>query len=119
MLLSILSFIVILAILVVIHEFGHFGVAKLLGMRVDEFAFGFPPRLFGRQVGETMYAINAIPLGGYVKLHGEGAETDDGDPRSFHNKPLLARIAVIIAGVTMNLLLALAVLTIAFSVGFS
>ena len=119
MLLSILSFIAILAILVVIHEFGHFGVAKLCGMRVDEFAFGFPPRLFGRQRGDTMYAINAIPLGGYVKLHGEGAEHDDGDPRSFHNKPLLARIAVIVAGVVMNVLLAFVVLSVAFGVGFS
>ena len=119
MLLSIISFIAILAILVLIHELGHFAVAKLCGMRVDEFAFGFPPRLFGRQKGETMYAINAIPLGGYVKLHGEGSEVDDGDPRSFRNKPLLARIAVIIAGVVMNVLLAFTVLTVAFSVGFS
>lgn len=119
MLLSIITFILVLAILVIIHEFGHFIVAKLCGMRVDEFAFGFPPRLYGHQKGDTLYAINAIPLGGYVKLHGEGAEVDDGDPRSFHNKSLLARIAVIIAGVVMNVLLAFLVLTVAFCIGFS
>ena len=119
MLLSLITFIIVLGILVFIHELGHFSVAKWSGMRVDEFALGFPPRLFGIKRGETLYAINAFPLGGYVKLHGENIQAEDTDPRSFHNKPMFQRIAVMIAGVTMNVLLALIVLTIAFSVGFS
>ena len=119
MLLSALTFVLVLGILVFIHELGHFSVAKWSGMRVDEFAIGFPPRIFGVKRGETTYALNAIPLGGYVKIHGENIQAEDTDPRSFHNKPMFQRIAVMVAGVTMNLLLAVIVLTIAFSVGFS
>ena len=119
MLLSLITFIIVLGVLVFIHELGHFSVAKWSGMRVDEFALGFPPRIFGFTKGETTYALNAIPLGGYVKIHGETLQAEYTDPRSFRNRPMLNRIAVMIAGVTMNLLLAIIVLTIAFSVGFN
>ena len=68
---SIIIFIIILFVLVVSHEFGHFIVAKKSGMRVDEFSFGFPPKLFGFKKGETTYNINLLPLGGYVKIFGE------------------------------------------------
>ena len=100
--------------LVVIHEFGHFIAAKLVGMRVDEFAFGFPPRLFGKKFGETTYAFNAIPLGGYVSIFGEnGSEEDKKEhgathhPRAFGNRPWWAQLLVLVAGVTMNMILAL------------
>lgn len=121
--LTFLVFIFILGILVFVHELGHFAVAKWVGMRVDEFAIGFPPRLFSKKRGETSYSINALPLGGYVKIHGEnGEEEEDGkkkiDPRSFGQKSVWARIAVLIAGVSMNLIFAFVVLTIAFSAGF-
>jgi regulator of sigma E protease len=121
MILSIIVFLFILGILVFVHELGHFLVAKAAGMRVDEFSIGFPPRLFKKRKGDTLYSINAIPFGGYVKIHGEnfegGAPTDD-DARSFDHKPVWMRMLVILAGITMNLVFAFVVLTVAFSVGF-
>jgi len=78
-------------------------------MRVDEFAFGFPPRLYAKKKGETTYAINALPLGGYVSIWGENGEPDDvakNHPRAFGNRPSWAQLLVLIAGVTMNMLLA-------------
>ena len=68
---SILIFILILGILVLVHEFGHFIAAKKKGVLVEEFGFGFPPRIFGKKFGETIYSINLIPFGGFVKLFGE------------------------------------------------
>jgi len=73
---SIIIFIIILLVLVVSHEFGHFIVAKKSGIRVDEFSFGFPPKLFGKKIGETTYNFNLLPLGGYVKIFGENGETE-------------------------------------------
>lgn len=106
-------FLLILLVLVIVHEFGHFVIAKLVNMRVDEFAFGFPPRIFAKKIGETTYAVNALPLGGYVSIWGEnGSEEDkahDGaknHPRAFSNRPWWAQLLVLIAGVTMNMLLA-------------
>lgn len=111
---AILLFIAILIVLVIVHEFGHFIVAKLTGMRVDEFAFGFPPRLFSKKHGETIYAFNAIPLGGYVSIWGENGSDEDKKengathhPRAFGNRPAWAQLLVLVAGVTMNMLLAL------------
>ncbi len=111
---AIALFIIILLLLVVVHEFGHFIVAKLTGMRVDEFAFGFPPRIFAKKIGETTYAINALPLGGYVSIWGENGSEEDKKahgaathPRAFGNRPWWAQLLVLIAGVTMNMLLAL------------
>lgn len=106
---AIFIFIIILLVLVTVHEFGHFIVAKLTKMRVDEFAFGFPPRVFSKKIGETTYAINAIPLGGYVSIWGENGEPDDiakNHPRAFGNRPWWAQLLVLVAGVTMNMLLA-------------
>lgn len=107
---AILLFFLILLALVIVHEFGHFIVAKWVNMRVDEFAFGFPPRLFSRKKGETVYAVNALPLGGYVSIWGENGEPDDiakTHPRAFGNRPKWAQLLVLVAGVTMNMLLAL------------
>ncbi len=107
---SIFLFFIILLVLVIVHEFGHFIVAKLVKMRVDEFAFGFPPRIFGKKVGETTYAVNALPLGGYVSIWGENGEPDDEaktHPRAFGNRPWWAQLSVLIAGVVMNMVLAL------------
>lgn len=107
---ALILFFIILLVLVIIHEFGHFIVAKLVGMRVDEFAFGFPPRLFKKKVGETTYALNALPLGGYVSIWGENGEPDDEakhHPRAFGNRPWWAQLLVLIAGVAMNMVLAL------------
>ena len=104
---SILIFIIILLILVLVHELGHFAVAKFAKIRVDEFAFGFPPRLFSMKRGETTYAFNALPLGGYVKIYGEDPnEVTEDSARSFAHQPRLIQAAVVVAGVIMNLVLA-------------
>jgi regulator of sigma E protease len=106
-----------------VHEFGHFIVAKLTNMRVDEFAFGFPPRLFGKKIGETTYSVNALPIGGYVSIWGENGSADDvkhdgatHNSRAFGNRPWWAKLLVLVAGVTMNMVLAL-VIFIAMSYG--
>lgn len=104
MLLTIVSFIVLMSVLVFVHEFGHFIVAKRNHIVVEEFAFGFPPRLIKvAERGGTVYAINAIPFGGYVRLRGED---DPSLPGSFAAAPKLARVATLLAGPVMNLLLA-------------
>lgn len=106
-----LIFIIVLSILVFVHEFGHFWVAKKKGLRVDEFGFGFPPRIFGIKRGETVYSINLIPFGGFVKIFGEDGE-ERTDPRSFSSKGPGTRSLVAVAGVTMNVILAMALLII-------
>lgn len=91
--------------LIILHELGHFLAAKFFGMRVDEFGIGFPPRLFGKKVGETIYSVNALPLGGFVKIHGEmGEDAPLDDSSSFMAAPAWRRSVVIIAGVVMNFL---------------
>src|SRR3990167_4975132 len=104
-------FIIVLGVLVFVHEFGHFIFAKKAGMKVEEFGFGFPPRIWGIKKGETLYSINAIPFGGFVKILGEGGE-EANNPRSFSSKPTGLRLKVIIAGVTMNFFLAVVLLMV-------
>ncbi|MEK7108289.1 MAG: RIP metalloprotease RseP [Patescibacteria group bacterium] len=113
---TLLIFLVVLAVLVLAHEAGHFFAAKWASMRVDEFGFGFPPRLFGVRRGETEYTVNLIPLGGFVKIHGESGE-DRGDPRSFASHSLAKRFLVLVAGVCMNVVLAWVLLSVGFMIG--
>lgn len=113
-LLTILIFIFILGLLVFVHELGHFIMAKRAGMRVDEFGFGFPPRLIGLRRGETMYSINWIPLGGFVKIAGEEGHSDD--PRAFANGTFGNRLVVLLAGVSMNFILGWFLLFLGFAV---
>jgi regulator of sigma E protease len=115
-LLTILIFIAILGLLVFVHELGHFVMAKRAGMRVDEFGFGFPPRIFGVKRGETTYSINLIPLGGFVKIMGEDG-SENPDPSNFSNKSFLQRFGVLVAGVTMNVVLAWVLISIAMGIG--
>ncbi len=118
---SIVLFIVILLVLVLVHELGHFAIAKLAKIRVDEFAFGFPPRLFAKRFGETTYAFNLLPLGGYVKIYGEDAsavEEKDAE-RSFVRSPRYVQAAVIVAGVVMNIVLAWVLITATLAIGVS
>lgn len=108
MVISIIIFIFTLLVLVLIHEFGHFLMAKRFGIKVLEFGFGIPPRIFGKKVGETLFSLNLLPLGGFVKLLGED-EADKkvlNDPRSFAKAKVEKRIITVVAGVVMNLLLA-------------
>ena len=115
-LLSIIVFIIILALLVLVHEWGHFRAARKFGIRVDEFGFGFPPKIWGKKYGETEYSVNWIPLGGFVKIFGESRE-GAGEPDSFASKPIWQRMIVIVAGVFMNWVLAVVLLTIGFWYG--
>lgn len=112
---SILIFLVILLVLVLVHEFGHFYSAKKFGIRVDEFGFGFPPKLFGYKWGETEYTFNLFPLGGFVKIFGENPEVkqahygvgpNEDYSRSFQYKAKWKQAVVLFAGVSMNFLLA-------------
>ena len=103
---------VILGFMILIHEFGHYAVAKLLGVRVEQFAIGFGKRLIGFRKGETDYRINAIPLGGYVKMSGENPmDQHTDDAREFLNHPRWHRFLIAIAGPAMNILLAIFLLT--------
>ncbi|MGB5874997.1 MAG: RIP metalloprotease RseP [Bacteroidota bacterium] len=106
-------FVVTLGILVFVHELGHFLAAKLTGMRVDRFSIGFPPRAFGKQIGETDYCVSWVPIGGYVKIAGMIDESFDTEftgeppqPWEFRAKPIWQRMVVLSAGVFMNLILA-------------
>jgi regulator of sigma E protease len=111
------SFIVVLGVLIFVHEFGHFIVARKLGVGVTKFSFGFGPKLFGVRRGETEYLVSAIPLGGYVKLVGE-SETEDVPPdqrdRSFSHKPVWVKMVVVAAGPIGNLLFAVLVFWVVF-----
>jgi len=109
----ILGFILLLALLILVHEAGHFFVAKAAKVKVLEFAIGFPPRLWGIQKGETLYSINAIPLGGFVKMVGE---EDPTEPRSLAAQKIRIRFLVITAGAFMNALMAFLLFTVLFMV---
>ncbi len=111
-LISTISVLVVLGIMVIVHEFGHFAAAKLCGVRVEAFSVGFGPRLFGIVVGETDYKVCALPFGGYVKMSGElpGEETSH-DPGDFNEHPRWQRILIGLAGPMANFILALALMT--------
>jgi|SRR3989339_1629269 len=133
---SILFFIAILALLILSHELGHFIFAKLKGVKVEEFGFGFPPRLLSFKKGETIYSLNLLPLGGFVKIFGENGpstssrqargtrptsdvgvnETSDVG-RAFYSKPASSKALILSAGVIFNFLLAWIIFSISFSIG--
>lgn len=135
-LLSIIAFLVIFSVLVLVHELGHFWAAKKAGICVEEFGFGLPPRIWGKETshqitykdkdGKTkhkkekmIWSLNWIPFGGFVKMLGEDDDSKEAktNPRSFANRPIGWRILVVVAGVCMNFLLGWFLLTVAFSVG--
>src|SRR6266852_8500066 len=110
---------VILGFMILIHEFGHYAAAKLLGVRVEVFSIGFGKRLLGFRRGETDYRIAAIPLGGYVKMSGENPMDErTGDPREFMSHSRWHRFLIAIAGPAMNILLAIVLLTIVYRVHY-
>lgn len=106
--------IILFVFLIFPHELGHFIVAKAVGVKVNEFAFGMGPALFQRQKGETLYSIRLIPIGGYCAMEGENEESDN--PRSFNNKPGWAKISVLVAGAAMNVFIAIVVLSITMGI---
>ena len=110
---SVVPFAIILIVLVVVHELGHFITAKLAGVKVLEFGLGYPPRIWGKKIGETEYTVNALPLGGFVKLLGE---EDPDDPKSLAAQPRPIRLGILVAGSAMNLLLPVVLFAIAFMI---
>lgn len=117
MIVNIIVFIIVLSVLVLAHELGHFWVARWSGIAIEEFGVGYPPRIWHRKRGGIIYSLNLLPLGGFVRLKGEFG--DSADPTAFNHAGVWKRIAVVVAGVGMNLLLAWAVLLIAYNIGFS
>ena len=105
MVLTIAAAVFVFGLLVLVHELGHFITAKLTGMRVDEFAIGFGPKLVSFQRGETVYSIRAVPLGGFNDIAGMNPEDNDAGARGYCEKPVLSRMIVILAGSAMNLIL--------------
>lgn len=114
---SILVFVIVLSILILVHELGHFFMAKRAGVLVEEFGIGLPPRILGKKIGETIYSINLLPFGGFVRLHGEGGPKTLKKPnRAFINKSKKARAAIITAGVVMNFVLAVFAFGLVYSI---
>lgn len=113
---SILVFLLVLSILVLVHELGHFIVARRSGVLVEEFGFGIPPRIFAVKAGETLYSLNLLPFGGFVKLHGETTEEGVSYPnRAFLNKSKKVRTSILVAGVLMNFILAIFAFAVVYS----
>lgn len=120
---SIIIFILVLVALIVVHEFGHFVVAKLSGMRVDEFGIGYPPRAWGFRKGETEYTLNWLPFGGFVKIFGEDMEEKlpgalpTTESRAFSSRPRILQALTLVAGIAMNLLFAYVLITATLLMG--
>lgn len=114
---TILIFLGLLLALVLVHEWGHFIVAKKAGCTVEEFGFGFPPRIAGKMWRGTLYSLNLLPIGGFVKIEGENMDEVNPPPTSFASKSASWRIAILCAGVAMNMLLAVVLLGIQSGIG--
>lgn len=115
---TLVYFIIALSILIIIHEFGHYLVARLSGIRVEKFSVGFGPKLIGIKKGDTEYRISALPFGGYVKMSGDDPATvDKSDEKAFYNKSVYKRAGVVVAGPVMNLILCIILLPIVFMIG--
>ena len=118
---SIIIFLIVLAVLILVHEFGHFIVAKKSGIRVDEFGLGFPPKVFSKMYNGTLYTLNAIPFGGFVKIFGEDPHKEEvsfeNRKSSFYYKPKFIQAAVLGAGVTFNILFAWLLISLGFMIG--
>lgn len=110
---TVIATIFVFGLLILVHELGHFITAKSVGMRVDEFAIGFGPKLISKRIGETVYSLRIIPLGGFNKIAGMDPDEEQ-DERSFSAKPIWARMLVIVAGSAMNLILPVILLFIVF-----
>ncbi len=100
--------------LMIIHEFGHFIIAKKFGVKVEEFGIGYPPRIFGKKFGETLYSVNLLPLGAFVKIYGEEADIDD--YRSFSKLSIFKRVLIIIGGVVAFWIASIILFSVVFAI---
>ena len=115
---TVLATVIVLGVLIFAHELGHFLVAKLLGVRVEAFSLGFPPKLLHKKIGDTEYRLSVVPLGGYVKLLGENPNDEvppELQPYSFMHRPLWQRFCIVLAGPVFNLLFSVVALTLVFT----
>src|SRR3990167_8953568 len=112
MLITLLVAFLSLIILMIIHEFGHFIIAKKFGVRVDEFGIGYPPRLFGKKFGETVYSVNLMPLGAFVRIRGEEGGIDD--YRSFSHLAIWKRMLIVMGGVIAFWIAAIVIFSVLF-----
>ena len=118
-LIAVVSMAVVLGVMILVHEFGHYAAAKAFGVRVDVFSIGFGKRLVGFKRGDTDYRISALPLGGYVKMAGENPlESRTGAPDEFMSHPRWQRFIIAFAGPVMNILLAIVLLTVVYMVHY-
>lgn len=111
---TLISSLLVFLLVVILHEFGHFSIAKLSGIKVNEFSIGMGPKIYQKQKGETFYSLRALPVGGYVAMEGE--EENSHDPRAFNNVSIVKRMAVVLAGAFMNFVLAFIAFTLIFSI---
>ena len=111
---TLISSLLVFLLVVMLHELGHFTVAKLSGIKVNEFSIGMGPKIYQKQKGETFYSLRILPVGGYVSMEGE--EENSHDPRAFNNVHILKRMSVVLAGAFMNFILAFLAFTIIFSI---
>lgn len=118
---TIIIFIIVLALLIFVHELGHFLAARACGIRVDAFALGFGPKIFSKKVGETTYSLNIVPFGGYVKIFGENPDEEsvagEDKERSFIHKNRLQQVIVLFAGIFFNFIFAWILFSLSFSIG--
>ncbi len=117
---DIFAFVIVVSIIVLIHEFGHFIVAKKMGVKVEKFSLGFGPKIMGRKFGETEYVVSALPLGGYVKMLGEDSDeklSPEDEKRSFNNLSPFKRFLIVFSGPAFNFIFAIIILSIVFSFG--
>lgn len=116
MILTAITAFIVLSVLVLVHELGHFLAAKRVGVKVEEFGFGYPPRLYGRKIGGTIYSLNWLPFGGFVRLYGEELDQKIQNKDAFFNKSKRARTLVIVSGVFFNFLLAVVIFAVVYSI---
>ena len=118
MILTVVIFLVVLSILVFVHESGHYLAARHVGVRVLQFSIGFPPKLWGKIVGDTEYLVSWLPIGGYVRLEGQNIEDENpDDPANYASKSILQRLYILVAGPLANLLLALVLMPLVYLIG--
>jgi len=114
---TIVAFVFVLGVMIFIHELGHFLTAKWIGVKVHVFSLGFPPKLVGKKWGDTEYQIGALPFGGYVKMAGENPDEVGGNPDEFYSRTKLERVAILLMGPAMNIVLTVFLFTVLFMVG--
>ncbi|MFH2129427.1 MAG: RIP metalloprotease RseP, partial [bacterium] len=116
---TIITVILVLSFLIFIHELGHYLAARAVGVRVIEFSIGFPPKVLSKKIGQTEYMLSMIPIGGYVRLHGQNIDDEDPSEKdNYASKSILQRLVILLAGPLMNLIVAFAFMPFVYFIGY-